>query len=126
VQAGDRLERMFLAACVLDPEAAAPYVHELGDEHFDSLDHRRLRAHLAGEGGDEETAALRAELWATAEQHGVTADRARGLALELKKRWVERQIAALEHGAMTREDERRHADLVRFRGELRDAVAALV
>ncbi len=46
-------------------------------------------------------------------------------ALELKKRWVERQIAALEHREMTRDDERRHADLVRFRGELRDAVEAL-
>ncbi len=126
VQAGDRLERMFLAACVLDPAAAAPYVHELGDEHFDSPEHQRLRANLAGEGGaEEQTAALRAELWATAEQEGITADRARGLALELKKRWVERQIAALEHREMTRDDERRHADLVRFRGELRDAVEAL-
>ena len=125
VQAGDRLERMFLAACVLDPAAAAPYVHELGDEHFDSPEHRRLRANLAGEGAEEQTAALRAELWATAEQEGITADRARGLALELKKRWVERQIAALEHREMTRDDERRHADLVRFRGELRDAVEAL-
>ena len=126
VQAGDRLERMFLAACVLDPAAASPYVHELGDEHFDSADHRRLRAYLAGSGGEEEgTAALRAELWATAEQEGITADRARGLALELKTRWVERQIAALEQREMTRDDERRHADLVRFRGELRDAVAAL-
>lgn len=126
MQAGDRLERMFLAACVLDPAAAAPYVHELGDEHFDSLEHQRLRAYLAGETAEEQTVALRAELWATAEQDGVTADRARGLALELKKRWVERQIAGLEHGEMTRDDERRHADLVRFRGELRDAVAALV
>jgi DNA primase len=126
LEAGDRLERMFLAACVLDPEAAAPYVHELGDEHFDTDEHRRLRASLAGEGPEEkETVALRAELWATAEQEGVTADRARGLALELKERWVERQIAALEQGPMTRDDERRHAELVRFRSELRDAVAAL-
>src|SRR5262249_27830354 len=65
VQAGDRLERMFLAACVLDPAAASPYVHELGDEHFDSVEHRRLRAYLAGAGREEETEALRAELWAT-------------------------------------------------------------
>ena len=125
VQAGDRLERMFLAACVLDPAAAAPYLHELGDEHFDSPEYRRLRASLAGEAGDEETAALRAELSATAEQDGVTADRAAGLALELKVRSVDRQIAALEHLPMSRDDERRHADLIRFRGELRDAVAAL-
>ena len=36
VQAGDRLERMFLAVCILDPEGAAPYVRELTDEHFDT------------------------------------------------------------------------------------------
>ena len=111
---------------VLDPAGAAPWAHELGDEHFDTDEHRRLRAFLAGEAGEEkETAALHAELWATAEAEGVTADQARGLALELKERWVDREIAALEHGTMTRDDERRHADLVRYRGELRDAVAAL-
>ena len=126
LQAGDRLERMFLAAAVLDPAGAAPWARELSDEHFDTDDHRRLRAFLAGEAGAEkETAALHAELWATAEAEGVTADQARGLALELKERWVEREIAALEHGAMTREDERRHAELVRHRSELREAVASL-
>jgi DNA primase len=127
LQAGDRLERMFLAAAVLDPAAAAPWAQELGDEHFDTEEHRRLRAFLAGDarGEEKETAALHAELWATAEAEGITADQARGLALELKERWVDREIARLEQGAMSRDDERRHAELVRFRSELRDAVAAL-
>jgi DNA primase len=125
LEAGERLERMFLAACLLDPEGSAAYVRELDDEHFGREEHRRLRAFLAGEGGEGETAALRAELWATAEREGLTADQARGLALELKGRWVERAIAALEQGPMTREDERRHAELVRHRSELREAVAAL-
>jgi hypothetical protein len=126
LEAGDRLERMFLAAAVLDPAGAAPWARELGDEHFDTDDHRRLRAFLAGEAGEEkETAALHAELWATAEAEGVTADQARGLALELKERWVDREIAALEQETMTRDDERRHAELVRHRSELREAVSAL-
>ena len=88
-------------------------------------DHRRLRAFLAGEGGEEETAALRAELWATAEQEGIGAGQARGLALELQARWVERQIAALEHGSMTREDEHRHAELVQHQSRIREAVSEL-
>jgi DNA primase len=125
LDAGDRLERMFLAAGVLDPAAAAPWAQELGAEHFDSDEHRRLRAFLAGEGGEGDTAELRAELSLTAEREGISADQARGLALELKERWVDREIARLEQGAMSRDDERRHAELVRFRSELRDAVAAL-
>ena len=125
LQAGARLERMFLAACLLDPDPSAAFVRELGDNHFELEEHRELRAYLAGEGGEGETATLRAELWATAEREGITPDQARGLALELKERWVEREIAALEQGAMTREDERRHAELVRHRSELREAVAAL-
>jgi DNA primase len=127
LQAGDRLERMFLAAAVHDPAAAAPWAQELGDEHFDTDEHRRLRAFLAGDANAEEkdTAALHAELWATAETEGISSDQASGLALELKERWVDREIAALEQGTMSRDDERRHAELVRFRGELREAVAGL-
>ena len=60
-----------------------------------------------------------------AEREGVTAEQARGLALELKERWVDREIARLEQGAMSRDDERRHAELVRYRSDLRQAVAAL-
>ena len=125
LQAGDRLERMFLAACLLDPASARPLVRELGDEHFLREDHRRLRAFLAGETEGGETAALRAELWATAEAEGLTADQARGLALELQERWLERQIAALERESMTREDERRHAELVQLQSKIREAVAQL-
>ncbi|MBA3365509.1 MAG: DNA primase [Actinobacteria bacterium] len=120
---GFRLERMFLAACVLDPEGAAEYVTQLGDEHFDSEDHRRLRAELAGEvvaAGDD--AALRAELWATAEQEGVSPASARGLFLELQERWIEREIAHLHTRPMTGEDERRHGELVQLQSKLRAAV----
>jgi DNA primase len=125
LETGDRLERMFLAACLIDPAAAAPYVRELGDDHFEREEHRRLRAFLAGEGAEGETAALRAELWATAEREGLTVEQARGLALELQERWLQRQITALELGPMTREDEERHAALVRRQSEIREAVSAL-
>jgi DNA primase len=125
IQAGDRLERMFLAACLLDTEAARSLVAELGDEHFEREEHRRLRSFLAGESDGGDTAALRAELWATAEVEGITAANARGLALELQERWLERQITALEGEAMSREDEHRHAELVQLQNRIREAVAEL-
>ncbi len=125
VQAGDRLERMFLAACLLDPEAARPFVSELTDEHFEREEHRLLRAFLTGESDGGDTAALRAELWATAELEGITPGYARGLALELQERWVERQITALEGETMSREDERRHAELVQLHSRIREAVSEL-
>ncbi|MBD0348370.1 MAG: DNA primase [Thermoleophilia bacterium] len=125
LEAGERLERMFLAACLLDPEAARPLVRELNDDHFAREEHRRLRAYLTGESEGGDTAALRAELWATAEKEGITPERARGLALELQERWVERQISALEGESMSREDERRHAELVQLHSKIREAVTDL-
>ncbi|MFN2469565.1 MAG: DNA primase [Gaiellaceae bacterium] len=126
LRAGDRLERMFLSACLLDPHAARPYARELGNEHFDLEEHRALRAFLAGEADGGETVALRAELWATGEQEGMTAEHARGLALELQERWLQRQIAAIERDTMSRADEQRHAELVRMHNKIREAVAELV
>jgi DNA primase len=123
--AGDRLERMFLAACVLDPEATRPFLEEVGEQHLDREEHRRLRSALlvgeAGEGLDR----LRAELWATADQEGITSERAKGLALELQERWLERQIAALRRSEMTPDDARRHAELVKLRSKVREAVSEL-
>jgi DNA primase len=125
LRAGDRLERMFLAACVLDPEATRPFLEEVGEQHLDREDHRRLRSALlrgeAGEGLDR----LRAELWATADQEGITSERAKGLALELQERWLERQIAALRRSEMTPDDARRHAELVKLRSKVREAVSEL-
>jgi DNA primase len=125
LHAGARLERMFLAACLLDPEATRQYPAELRDEHFDLPDHQALRRYLAGEGGEGESAGVRAELWATAEEEGVTAEQAKGFFLELQERWFEREIARLQEGEMTRADERRHAELVRLQSKIREAVAEL-
>ena len=125
LEAGDRLERMFLAACILDPERARTYLAELRDEHFDQEEHRRLRAFLAGEEPEGETDRLRAELWATAQQEGVSPESVKGLFLELEERYIERQIARLHGAEMTRDDERRHAELVRLQSKIRAAVAEL-
>jgi hypothetical protein len=116
---------MFLAACLLDPDGARPYVAELTADHFERPEHQRLHAYLTGNGEPEETAALRAELWATAEQEGIGPDQTRGLALELQERRLDREIAALESASMSRDDERRHAELVQLQSRIRAAVAEL-
>ncbi len=125
LQAGNRLERMFLAACILKPEAALPYLRELTTDHFEREEHRRLHAFLTGSAEAGDTASLRAELWATAEREGIQPEQARGLALELQERRLEREIAALESASMTRDDERRHAELVQLQSRIRAAVAEL-
>jgi hypothetical protein len=125
LQAGDRLERMFLAACVLDPEVTRPFLEEVGEQHLDRDDHRQLRAFLLGGEGGEDLDRLRAELWATADEEGVTPEQAKGLALELQERYLERQIAALQRSEMTAADARRHAELVKLQSKVRDAVSEL-
>jgi DNA primase len=125
LQAGDRLERMFLAACVLDPKMTRPFLEEVGEQHLDRDDHRRLRAFLLGGDGGEDLDRLRAELWATAEEEGMKPDRAKGLALELQERYLERQISALRRSEMTADDARRHAELVKLQSKVRDAVSEL-
>ena len=125
LRAGDRLERMFLAACVLDPEATKPFLEEVGDQHLDRGEHRQLRSFLLGGDAGEGLDRLRAELWAMAADEGVTPARAKGLALELQERWLERQIAELHRSEMTPDDVRRHAELVRLQSKVREAVSEL-
>jgi DNA primase len=125
LQAGDRLERMFLAACLLDPEATRPFLEEVGEQHLDREEHRRLRSFLLGGEAGQGLDRLRAELWATADEEGVTPERAKGLALELQERWLERQIAALRRSEMTPDDARRHAELVKLQSKVREAVTEL-
>jgi DNA primase len=120
LQAGARLERMFLAACLLDPEAARQYTAELRDEHFDVPEHRVLRRYLAREGGEGESAAVRAELWASAEEEGVTTEQLKGLFLELQERWLEREIGRLREHVSTRDDDRRIAELVALQKKIRE------
>jgi DNA primase len=113
LDAGERLERDFLAVCAADPELAGRYLGELDDRHFDVDLHRRLRAVLAGERADVDPVltALRAELDATAEQEGLNDGTAKQLFLRLEERLVRRQIAELTHGELTPGDEARKRDL---------------
>jgi DNA primase len=103
VDAGRRLERDLLAVCTVNPELADRYLRELDDRHFDDPVHRRLRAHLIGEGeADDEILALRAELDATAEREGLNEETARQLFLGLQERLVRRELSELEGGDLER------------------------
>ena len=125
--AGDRLERMFLAAAVLDPAAAAPWAPGARRR---ALRHRRApaaarvprrRAQRGGEGDGR------------ASRRAVGDRRSRGHRRRPGARPRARAEGALGRpgdrgaraGTMSRDDERRHAELVRFRSELREAVSAL-
>jgi DNA primase len=123
IDAGERLERDLLAACVVSPELADRYLRELDDRHFDNPLHRRLRAHLVGEAAaDEELVALRAELDATAVAEGLDEETARQLFLRLEERVVRRQLSELEGGDLERTVELQGV-LAKIREALREGVA---
>ena len=93
LEAGPRLERDALAACVVHPELLE-ILRELGPDHFDAELHKRLCAHLAG-GGDVDPELLRllAELDARAEAEGIDVETGKQLLLRLRERWLERELA---------------------------------
>jgi DNA primase len=122
VDAGRRLERDLLAVCTVNPELADRYLRELDDRHFDDPVHRRLRAHLIGEGeADDEILALRAELDATAEREGLNDETARQLFLRLEERLVRRELSELEGGDLERTVELQGV-LAKIREALREGV----
>jgi DNA primase len=123
IDAGDRLERDLLAVCIVNPDLAERYLHELDDRHFDNPLHRRLRSHLAGEAeSDEELVALRAELDATAAQEGLNDEAAKQLFLRLEERLVRRELAELGRGDVTSEDLERTKELQAVLGRIQDAL----
>lgn len=92
IQAGDRLERDALAGCVVHP-ALLPLLAELAPEHFDSELHRRLQAHLARGGrDDEDLVGLLAELDARAAREGIEEDTGKELLLRLRERRLRREL----------------------------------
>jgi DNA primase len=99
LEAGPRLERRLLAACVAHPELVERYLVQLDDHHFDEPLHRRLRSYLVGESEpDRELLALRAELDATAEGEHLDEDAAKELFLSLEERVVRRELAEAKGG----------------------------
>jgi DNA primase len=86
LDAGTRLERDALAG-VTAHRSLVPILAELGAEHFDSEEHRRLRDQLVG-GGE-----LDPELDARAASEGIDARTAEELLLRLRERRIRRELS---------------------------------
>jgi DNA primase len=86
LDAGARLERNALAG-VTAHRTLVPVLAELGPEHFDSEEHRRLREQLVG-GGE-----LDPELDARAASEGIDERTAEELLLRLRERRIRRDLA---------------------------------
>jgi DNA primase len=86
LDAGARLERNALAG-VTAHRSLVPVLAELGPEHFDSEEHRRLRDQLVN-GGD-----LDPELDARAAAEGIDERTAEELLLRLRERLIRRELA---------------------------------
>jgi DNA primase len=116
MDAGDRLERDVLAACLAFP-ALAEALRKVPEDHFDSELHRRLRSVILDGGEDEETVSALAELDAVAATEGINEATAKELLLNLRERYLRRRLAdaTLEETS----------ELQRKLLEIREAVAQL-
>ena len=86
LDAGARLERDALAG-VTAHRSLVPILAELGPEHFDSDEHRRLRAELVGGGATDP------ELDARAAAGGIDERTAEELLLRLRERGIRRELS---------------------------------
>src|SRR5438552_4701994 len=93
LDAGERLEQNALAGVAAHP-ALVPVLAELGPEHFDGEQHRRLREQLvSGAEKDEELVGLVAELDARATSEGIDERTAEQLLLRLRERQIKRELS---------------------------------
>jgi DNA primase len=95
LEAGSRLERDVLAACLAHP-ALVRGLAELAPEHFDAEPHRRFRAVLVSGRDDPELTALRAELDARAAQEALDERTGAELLLRLRERKLKRDLAGAD------------------------------
>jgi hypothetical protein len=95
LDAGDRLERDVLAACVAHPSLVRGLA-ELSADHFDSEVNRRFRDVLVSGRDDPELTSLRAELDARAAQEGIDARTGQELLLRLRERTLKRELAGAD------------------------------
>jgi DNA primase len=97
LDAGDRLERDLLAACLAFPSLSEA-LRQIPEDHFDSELHRRLRAVILGERQDEEVVPALAELDALAASEAIDEATAKELLLRLRERFLRRRLvdASLE------------------------------
>jgi DNA primase len=117
LDAGPRLERSALAACVAHPKLLA-VLAELGPDHFDAPIHRRAAEHLLRPGtADEELVRLLAELDARAEAEGIDEETGEQLLLRLRERALQRELARTDDLTRTTELQR---TLARVRERVRE------
>jgi DNA primase len=95
LEAGDRLERETLAACVAHPSLVRGLA-ELTPEHFDSEPHRRFRVALVAGSDDPELTGLRAELDARASREAIDERTGAELLLRLRERKLKRDLAGAD------------------------------
>jgi DNA primase len=92
LDAGERLERNALAGVVVH-RSLIPVLAELGPEHFDSEDHRRLREQLVSGEEADALVGLAAELDARAVAEGIDERTAEELLLRLRERHIRRELS---------------------------------
>jgi DNA primase len=95
LEAGDRLERDALAACLAHPSLVRGLA-ELGPEYFDSDVARRFRAALVAGRDDPELTPLRAELDARAAREAIDERTGKELLLRLRERRLKRDLAGAD------------------------------
>jgi DNA primase len=95
LDAGDRLEREVLAACVANASLVRGLA-ELSADHFDSEVNRRFRDMLVTGREDSELTALRAELDARAAQDAIDERTGTELLLRLRERKLRRDLAGAD------------------------------
>jgi DNA primase len=95
LDAGDRLERDVLAACVANPSLVA-WLGELSPDHFDADVTRRFRDMLVTGREDTELTALRAELDARAAREAIDERTGRELLLRLRERKLKRDLSGAD------------------------------
>jgi DNA primase len=95
LEAGDRLERDVLAACVAHPSLVRG-LGELSADHFDSEVNRRFRDVLVTGRDDPELTALRAELDARAASEGIDQRTGQELLLRLRERTLKRELSGAD------------------------------
>jgi DNA primase len=95
LDAGDRLERDVLAACVAHTSLVRGLA-ELTPEHFDSETNRRFSAMLLSGKDDSDLTALRAELDARAAQEAIDERTGAELLLRLRERKLKRDLSGAD------------------------------
>ena len=101
VDAGDKLERNALAGVRAHP-ALMRVLAELGPEHFDSEQHKRIRQVLVDEQTpDDELVPVLAELDALAERDGIDEETAKQLVLRLRERHLRREFEGADDAQLS-------------------------